>query len=700
MRYVVHSLCLIVLILGVGLVSLMQITHNTPRNYNHLGKEKSPYLLQHKDNPVWWYAWGEEAFQASRKENKPIFLSIGYSTCHWCHVMEKESFEDREVAHLMNQHFISIKVDREERPDVDKIYMDAVVAMASQGGWPMSVFLTPDLKPFFGGTYFPKLHFIKLLNHVDVAWKKNQSEIQKSVQELTDYLIQLSHDEKKQEKIDDNIFSIFLSQLHSRFDPYHGGFGSAPKFPPSSSLSLLLRIAARSENKSALEMAHKTLEGMARGGIYDHLGGGFARYSTDSTWLVPHFEKMLYDNASLSWVYLEAYQLTQKKMYLSIAQETLNYILRDMTHPEGGFYSAEDADSEGHEGKFYVWTIEELKKTLSEKEFPLFQKVYGITQNGNFEHGTNILSLDKEFNWDVKYAELKDIHNKLFKIREKRIHPHKDDKILTAWNGLMIASLAKAYQVTQDKKYLHAAEKAAQFIQKYLYNNGKLLRRYRDGEAKFHAYLDDYAFFIHGLLNLYECSFDRKWLTYAFDLQKKQNEFFWDEKNGGYFFSNEDSADLIRRSKDYQDGAKPNSNAVSALNLLKLYNFTFNEEYKNRAKKIFENSSAKILQYPSAFSYMLIALDYYLGRSKEIAIIGRRDDETTRNMLSFLNASFLPNKILAFTEAQETDELPLTKNKKMLNQKTTAYVCENGVCQLPTSDLQVFKKQVQEVKKY
>ena len=614
---------------------------NNSNNYNRLGKEKSPYLLQHKDNPVWWYAWSEAAFEAARRENKPIFLSIGYSTCHWCHVMEKESFETQEVADLLNQHFISIKVDREEHPDVDKIYMDAVVAMSRHGGWPMSVFLTPELKPFFGGTYYPQAHFIQLLTQIEGVWKQNQTEIQKSVHELTEYLIQLSQDASPPSTLDEGIVLQALSQLEGSFDAVNGGFGEAPKFPPCMTLSLLLRIALRSEKKSALDMVHTTLESMARGGMYDHLGGGFARYSTDATWLVPHFEKMLYDNASLALIYLEAYQLTKKPMYMHVAQETLDYIMRDMTHPEGGFYSAEDADSEGVEGKFYVWTFEELKNALSESELDLLCKVYGVTENGNFEHQTNILNLQKNYDWDVK-IKIRPMHKKLFTLREQRIHPYKDDKILTAWNGLMIGAFAQAYQVSQEKKYLSAAQRAAHFIYKNLYKKSELLRRFRDHEAKFSAHLDDYAYLMCGLLQLFECDFDPQWMTWILELQKSQDQLFWDKENGGYYFTTAEASNLIRRSKDYQDGAAPNGNGMSALNLLKLHSRTFHEEYKIKAQKIFENSAGLIKKYPSAFSQILIALDYYLDPPK--------------------------------------------------------HVCTDKTCPLPTHDLQVFKKQVQEVR--
>ncbi|MBI3018258.1 MAG: thioredoxin domain-containing protein [Deltaproteobacteria bacterium] len=436
------------LVLGI----MVQRNFQKTTSSNRLGKEKSPYLLQHKDNPVAWYAWGGEAFEAARAQNKPIFLSIGYSTCHWCHVMEKESFEEQEVAQVLNQHFISIKVDREERPDVDKIYMDAVVAMTGHGGWPMSMFLTSDLKPFFGGTYWPKNQFLVVLNQVAHSWNTERQKVEGMSEQMVQHLRAQVSKTTPQEFSDKNLILAYKEALRS-FDSTNGGFGHAPKFPPSTKLQLLLRMARRTQNPKVLEMIEVTLDQMARGGIYDHLGGGFHRYSTDEQWLTPHFEKMLYDNASLSWTYLEAYQLTHKEMYREVAREILDYVLRDMTSGEGGFYSAEDADSEGEEGKFYVWTEAELKKHLTEQEFHQFSKVYGVASHGNFEHGATILNLQKEFSWGIKKDPLlHSAHQKLFQVRKKRIHPYKDDKVLTDWNGLMMASMAKGYQVLRDLK--------------------------------------------------------------------------------------------------------------------------------------------------------------------------------------------------------------------------------------------------------
>jgi len=667
---------------------------------NRLGKEKSPYLLQHKDNPVWWYAWNEEAFSAAKKENKPIFLSVGYSTCHWCHVMERESFEDQQVADVLNKDFISIKVDREERPDVDKIYMDAVMATRGQGGWPMSVFLTPDLKPFFGGTYFPKTQFLALLNQIQKGWQDQRDQIEQTGEALTQHLKAAEIKGKGLDKVSEAMLIAAFHIKKSTFDEQYGGFGHQPKFPPSTALMLLLRIAKRTGNQKALEMVTRTLDRMAQGGIYDHVGGGFARYSTDEAWLVPHFEKMLYDNALLSMIYLEAYQATQKPMYLEIAKETLDYVVRDMMRGEGGFYSAEDADSEGQEGKFYVWSHEELKQWLTEAEFKKFIAVYGVTSAGNFEHKANILHLSQDADWQTKKDPLiQTAHQKLFKAREKRVHPHKDDKILTAWNGLMIASMAKGYQLSGDQKYFEAAQSSAAFIQKHLFQNNRLLRRYRDGEAKFSANLDDYAFYVQGLLMLYEADFNPQWLTWARETQKIQDELLWDEQ-GGYFFTSSDDPTLIRRSKDYHDGAKPNSNGVSALNLLKLHDYTFEASYLEKAKKTLFSAASELAQYPEGFGQMQIALDYYLDRSKEIAVIGHPEDPQTKKILAYLRETFLPNKVIAFSTPQEARQIPLTDKKTMQKGKTTVYVCENNICQWPTHDLEVVQKQVSEFKKY
>jgi uncharacterized protein YyaL (SSP411 family) len=689
-----------------------------PEKYNRLIHEKSPYLQQHKDNPVHWYAWGEEAFKAAKEEKKPIFLSIGYSTCHWCHVMEHESFERDEVAQVLNEKFISIKVDREERPDVDEIYMAAVHTMGMRGGWPLSVFLTPDLKPFYGGTYWPREYFIQILNRLAQIWKEQPEKIFDSSEQIFEMVKAQKSASLGITELTESIFSDFYRYSSMSFDPIWGGFGPAPKFPHSMQISMLLRIYRRTREPHALQMVTKTLEKMARGGIYDHLGGGFARYSTDERWLVPHFEKMLYDNALLAKTYLEAYQTTQIETFASVARETLDYVLRDMTHPEGGFYSAEDADSEGEEGKFYVWKESELKDLLTAEEFELFAKVYGITSSGNFEHKSNILSLQENFQWEDKENPLlKSAYQKLFEVRSKRIRPHRDDKILTSWNGLMISAMTMAYRVLPGvpspwtgegqgegdptpSKYLEAAKKAVNFIQKKLYKDQKLLARYRDGEGRFAGYLDDYAYLIQGLLDLYECNFDPEILKWAITLQNKQQELFEDKNQGGFFFTDGSDASILVRSKECTDGAIPNGNAVSTLNLLRLYHLTFENHYQETALKIFRCFSKIISEYPHALSQMLIAYDFLTDSTKEIAVITPdKTDVTAKNFLKELQKDFFPNKVIALGLVGK-EFPPLLKGKPLLEGKTTFYVCEDQLCQSPTSDGKLAMRKVSEYRSY
>ncbi|MDO8528227.1 MAG: thioredoxin domain-containing protein [Deltaproteobacteria bacterium] len=518
---------------------------------NRLSKEKSPYLLQHQNNPVDWYAWGEEAFQAARAQNKPIFLSIGYSTCYWCHMMEKDSFELQEVAEVLNKNFINIKVDREEHPDVDQIYMDAVVSLTGQGGWPMSVFLSPDLKPFFGGTFFWRAQFIPLLNNIASVWQNSPEKIIQSGNDIQKHLSERI--QPATGSLDATIFTSALQQFAQSFDTTHGGFGSAPKFPHSMNIDALFKIHRRTGDKEALNMATRSLDGMANGGIYDAVGGGFHRYATQDDWNEPHYEKMLYDNALLVPVYLEAFKVTNNPTFAKVARETLDYVLRDMTDPLGGFYSAQDAGEVDKEGEYYHRT----EKTIEEERTA----------------------------------------------RQKRTPPHKDDKVLTSWNGLMIAAMAFGYKILEDKKYLQAAQKSAGFIQQTLYKNGELLRRYRDGDSRYAGTLEDYAFLIHGLLNLSDADANPEWKNWARDLQQKQDALFWDAKEGGYFFSPTTDKNLFVRKKTFQDGALPSGNAIAVLNLLRL------GETK-KAEALFKAMSGEIHRYPSAFGQSLIALDY------------------------------------------------------------------------------------------
>ncbi|OGC75121.1 MAG: thioredoxin [candidate division Zixibacteria bacterium RBG_16_40_9] len=678
----------------------------THKYSNRLANEKSPYLLQHANNPVDWYPWGEEAFAKAKKEDKPIFLSIGYSTCHWCHVMEKESFENEEIAKILNENFVAIKVDREERPDLDNIYMQSVMAMTGGGGWPLSVFLTSDKKPFFGGTYFPPEDryripsFKKVLLTVSEAWKNQREELLKSAISITDFL-QKQIETDSSVKLSQEILEKAFNEYSGRYDSVYGGFGSAPKFPSPHNLSFLLRYWHRTKESQALEVAEKTLQKMAYGGIHDHIGGGFHRYSTDARWLVPHFEKMLYDQATLSKAYLEAYQVTKNELYAEVAKDIFNYVLRDTRDKQGGFYSAEDADSEGEEGKFYVWRPEEVKKILGEKDAEIFNSFYGILELGNFENKTSILNVTvpmEEFakKNEIQLSKLKQIletwREKLFSERGKRIHPHKDDKILTDWNGLMISSLALGYQVLGDKTYLTAAQEAADFILNKIQRDGNLLKRYRDGEASMPGYLDDYAFFVAGLIDLYQASFEVKYLKEAIRLTNDMVDLFWDNEKPGFFFSGKNNEELISKTKEFYDGAIPSGNSVAALDLLRLGRLTMNTDWEKKASQMLQNFSGTIQKQPAAYAQMLCALDFHLGSTKEIVLAGDLNSSETQQMLKVINERFLPRKVLAFHSdgkaGAELEKLILfTEGFKKQDGKTTAYICENYICQRPTSEM-------------
>lgn len=655
---------------------------------NRLGEEKSPYLLQHRDNPVHWYPWGKDAFFAAAREDKPIFLSIGYSTCYWCHVMEKDSFETEEVARVLNEHFISIKVDREELPDVDKIYMDAVVAMSGHGGWPMSMFLMPDLRPFFGATFFWRPQFISVLQRIAQLWKEERENVVEAAANLTGFLARIDATEAGElprEQVLDKAFAEFAASFDSKF----GGFGSAPKFPRSEAIALLLRIHCRTGNARALDMASITLDRMARGGIYDHLGGGFHRYSVDAQWLVPHFEKMLYDNALLATAYLEGHQVTGNTLLREVARETLDYVLRDMTATQGGFFSAEDAGEPDHEGEYYVWRYSELQKLLTAHELNLAAEVYGVSENGNFEHA-NILHLNRGAPWEIKREpHLQSIHHKLLEARARRLPPHKDDKILTSWNALMINAFCKGYQVIGDERYLQAAQRAAAFIRENLFRDGRLLRRYRDGQAAFRGYLDDYAFMIQALLSLYESDFNAEWIDWARALQEVQDREFWDDDAGGYFHSAAGEEYLIVRKKELTDGATPSGNSMSALNLLRLYGLTGERTYLGRSDRTLGSLGVLVTQQPSAYCGGLNALDYRLSSSKEVAIVGDTDDEDVRSLLNFLYRNFLPHKVVALQRpsAQPVKEIAILTGRAQVEGKPTFYVCENQACKLPTTSV-------------
>ena len=683
--------------------------------YNRLINESSPYLQQHATNPIDWYPWGIEAFERAKREDKPVFLSIGYSTCHWCHVMEHESFSDSEVAAILNRHFVSIKVDREERPDIDKIYMTVTQAMTGRGGWPMTVVLTPDKKPFFAGTYFPKSSrwgrpgLMDLLPRIAEVWQNEREKVLKNADQITDLLIRLSK-RKPGEVPAEQIFTNAQNRLVEIYDPEFGGFGKAPKFPTPHILTFLLRQYHHSGEKKLLAMVEKTLKKMRMGGIFDQVGFGFHRYSTDARWLVPHFEKMLYDQALLAIAYIEAYQITGSSFYARTAREIFTYILRDMTASEGGFYSAEDADSEGVEGKFYLWSLTQIQDILTPSEAQLYQSIFNISADGNFvspEHqgtnGNNIPHLKKPLseiskNIEISQADLQnrleDIRQKLFQTRKNRIHPFKDDKILTDWNGLMIAALAMAGRVFDDPHYTRAAQKAADFILEYLRDdNGKLLKRYRRGKAGVAAQLSDYAFVIWGLLELYENTYETKYLKEAIGLNDLMLAHFWDDENGGLFMTADDGEIVLVRHKDVYDGAIPSGNSVALLNLLRLNRMTGNKKYAVKAEKIVKAFAGDISSYPAGHTQFMAGLNFALKLNYEIVIVGKAGARDSLEMLAALRKRFLPETVVLFIPtnpktAMEISQLaPFTRTMKALNNRATAYVCQDFYCKLPTNSI-------------
>lgn len=679
---------------------------------NRLVNEKSPYLLQHAYNPVDWYPWGDEAFEKALCENKPIFLSIGYSTCHWCHVMERESFEDTETANLMNQVFVSIKVDREERPDIDNIYMMVCQMMTGSGGWPLSVIMTPDKKPFFAGTYFPKesrygrTGFKDLIKSIDDAWRSKRKEIELSAGEITNHLKE-TYSFNSTKEFDLTILDYAYDNLEKRFDSSYGGFGTAPKFPSPHNLMFLLRYWKRTGTKKALEMVTKTLIEMRCGGIFDQVGFGFHRYSTDRKWLVPHFEKMLYDQALLIMAYTETFQANANNEFKTTVDEIVTYVLRDITSPEGGFYSAEDADSEGVEGKFYVWTQDELTKCLGKDDSELISKIYNTSKDGNFHDeatreysGTNILHLTGLSVAGISNDEqIAKIRKKLFEQREKRIHPYKDDKILTDWNGLMIAALAKSGKIFDNPKYISAAELAFTFINDHLTtHDGKLIHRYRNGKSNISANIDDYAFIVWALIELYESTFKKSYIHKAIQLTEISLKHFWDEANGGFFFSPDYGEQLIVRTKEYYDGSIPSGNSVFAQNLLHLARITADVKYENYAKRIFESASLMVSKNPQAFTQLLSALDFAFGPAYEVIIAGDYSDGKTREILSGLSHHFIPNKVIILAD-QSNQELNLPydyiESYTAINSKPAIYVCKNFACNLPTTDIEEALKQLE-----
>jgi uncharacterized protein YyaL (SSP411 family) len=689
---------------------------------NHLIAEKSPYLQQHAHNPVDWYPWSDEAFDKARREDKPIFLSIGYSTCHWCHVMERESFENDAIAEIINRFFVPVKVDREERPDVDRIYMTYVQAATGSGGWPMSVFLTPDLKPFFGGTYFPpdnrygRPGFPALLERIASAWREQRAEIVETGSKVISQLKSISDPAATGGIADKTTLDSTFQFFRRTFDATHGGFGDAPKFPRPVALNFLFRYYVRTQRSEALQMSLDTLRAMAAGGMHDQLGGGFHRYSVDERWFVPHFEKMLYDQAQLAISYLEAYQITHNALYADIARSTLDYVLRDMTHPDGGFYSAEDADSvidpanpkEKGEGAFYVWTAGELEQVLGRELYELFAAHYGVEKDGNVHQdphseftGKNILYLRQSPEPAVA-QQLQEAKAKLLEIRSKRVRPHLDDKILTSWNALMISAFAKAAQILDDPRYLAAAQRAARFILTRMYDpaSNVLQRRFREGEAAIHGFLDDYAFFIASLLDLYEADFDPEHLETALVLAAKMRELFEDPEAGGFFTTAGQDSSLLLRMKDDYDGAEPSGNSVALLDLLRLAHLTDRDEYRQAATRTLDALMPKMSSQPVAVPQMLVGLDYSLATKREVVIAGDPNAESTRALLGELRSRFLPYTVTLFLDSDATREqltgiFPAAELMRQLDGQPTAYVCENYACRLPTTEVPKFAELLQ-----
>jgi uncharacterized protein YyaL (SSP411 family) len=692
---------------------------------NYLAQETSPYLLQHKNNPVDWYPWRSDALERAKQEQKPIFLSIGYSACHWCHVMEHESFENPTIARLMNENFVCIKVDREERPDLDHIYMSAVQILTGRGGWPMSVFLTPELQPFYGGTYWPPSSrmgmpgFDQILLAVADAWKNRRQQAIEHAAELTEHISQSNALPQSDRQLSQQLIDNAGAALERSFDFRHGGFGGAPKFPHPMDLQVLLRLWLRSgatgsasvsqravgtgrasgtQSCNLLDMVTTTLDKMAAGGIYDQLGGGFHRYSVDERWLVPHFEKMLYDNALLTAAYVEGFQATGNTEYARVARETCDYVLRDLTDPAGGFYSTEDADSEGEEGKFYVWTPQEIEVVLGPEAAEIFCYVYDVSEPGNFE-GHNILNLPKPIatcaqlkRRDVEKlrAELAAARSKLLAVRCQRVRPGRDDKVIVAWNGLMIDALARAAGALDEPRYLQAAVKATDFILREMRRaDGRLLHTWRAGQAKFDAYLDDYASLAGALVSLYEATFDEHYIDEAVRLVETMLTRFADSAAGGFFYTADDHEQLIARHKDIQDGSVPSGNALAATVLVRLGKLTGRVTYLEAAEKAFRVASALMERAPTAAGQMLLALDMFLGPTPEIVLLGNPNQSDTAAVLQELRHRFIPNKVVALRDISTSEAVrspalnSLFAQKSPLDKEPTLFLCRNFACEAP-----------------
>ena len=679
---------------------------------NRLANEKSPYLLQHAQNPVDWYPWSDEAFARAAREEKPIFLSIGYSTCHWCHVMERESFEDEEVARLLNDTFVSIKVDREERPDIDNIYMTVCNMMTGSGGWPLTIIMTPDKKPFFAGTYFAKhtgygrMGLLDMIPRFQDIWHNRRDEVLQSTEKILAVLMEQNRSGPGND-FDKQIFQQEFDELLNRYDSVNGGFSKAPKFPTPHIINFLLRYWKTTGDDQALTMVEHTLTKMRLGGIFDHIGFGFHRYSTDEKWLLPHFEKMLYDQALLAMAYLESYQATGNLLFKQTADEIFTYVLRDMTADEGGFYSAEDADSEGVEGKFYIWSRKELQEVLSPEELEFVYQIYNITDEGNFHDeatgkltGANIFHLTEPLKAENPISTIQSenliashdrIRKKLFDYREARIHPHKDDKILTDWNGLMIGAFAMGSRILNNETYLAAAKKCVHFVLSTLLHNRKLLHRYRDGEAAVDGMLSDYAYVVWGLLELYAVDFDTEILGEALRINDRMLDIFWDNNDGGLFLTPKDGEPLLIRPKEIYDGALPSGNSVALYNLLRLESLTANPDLGAKARLLVQTFSENIREVPSGYTQFLAGSYYMFSETVAVVIVGDPEARDTREMLSIIHKNFSPHFVTLVKNPDSSHDrlaalAPFTANYTAIDGKSTAYVCHGTICESPTTD--------------
>jgi len=662
---------------------------------NKLAGEKSPYLEQHAHNPVDWYPWGEEALAKARREDKPIFLSIGYSTCHWCHVMEHESFENQAIAEVLNKNFVAIKVDREERPDLDDLYMTAVQGMTGQGGWPMSVFLTPDRKPFFAGTYFPPRQFMALLQNVAGAWKEHRADLNSQSEQVAQFLqARIERPDATAGDLTPAVLDSAARRAEMSYDVSRGGFGGAPKFPTPHKLTFLLRYAARAHDNTAAAMVKGTLDAMAAGGIHDQLGGGFHRYSTDANWLVPHFEKMLYDQAGLALAYTQAYIVFQDSRYAQITRGILDYVDRDLRHPEGAYYAAEDADSEGHEGTFYVWTAAEIDSVLGAQRGLAFRKEYQASDIGNWE-GKNILHL-KSFTTEG-FEQWRAERALLFGKRSQRPRPHRDEKILVGWNGYMIEAMATAGASLAESRYIESAREAATFIETHLWKDGRLLRHYRNGAAPIPAYLDDYAFLGRGYLALYEATFDPRWLEDSIKVTRDMVRIF-SQPDGTFAMTGADAESLLAPVVDTYDGAMPSGNSAAAVLLLRVGHLTGDRDLEERGHRVLETFKADLAQAPDAHTEMLSALDFDLGPKTEIIVAGDPKDPIVNAMWHAVRGLYLPNAVLALRPSHDTkltSLVPYLEAQVALEGKPTAYVCRGYACQLPVHDAKALRKNLE-----